>query len=263
MARPIPRVSAVLVGLVLAAGACTGAGDEPAADEAGSNPVTGKVTVFAAASLTDALTELGDAFAAAHPDVDVVFNFAGSSELVAQITDGAPADVFASANLDNMATLEGAEALRSDPVVFTTTQLEIIVGPGNPSGVSGLADLADPDVIVIACVPEVPCGRYANEVLANAGVSVSFKSLEQNVKAVVSKVVLGEADAGIVYATDVIAAGTAAEGVEIPADVNVIAEYPIATLEAAPNPIAAQAFVEFVRSADARVILESYGFDSP
>jgi molybdate transport system substrate-binding protein len=126
-----------------------------------------------------------------------------------------------------------------------------------------VADLTNEDLIVISCAPEVPCGRYAQQILDNAGVTVTFKSLEENVRAVVSKVTLGEADAGIVYVTDVINAGDDAEGVEIPADVNVVAEYPIAVTKEAPNPEAAQAFIDFVLSGEGQAILESYGFVSP
>jgi molybdate transport system substrate-binding protein len=147
--------------------------------------------------------------------------------------------------------------------VFTTNRAQIVVGPGNPTGITGVADLADEDLIVISCAPEVPCGRYAQQILDNAGVSVTFKSLEENVRAVVSKVTLGEADAGIVYVTDVINAGDTAQGVEIPADINVVAEYPIAVTKEASNPEVAQAFIDFVLSVEGQSILGTYGFVSP
>jgi molybdate transport system substrate-binding protein len=240
-----------------------GADDNESSPTTAAPAVEGTVTVFAAASLTDAFTELGTAFEAAYPDADVTFNFAASSELVTQIGEGAPADVFASADLSNMTKLTDAGDNASEPVVFTTNLAQIIVAPGNPSGIAGVADLADEDLIVISCAPEVPCGRYAQQILDNAGVTVTFRSLEENVRAVVSKVTLGEADAGIVYVTDVINAGDAADGVEIPADVNVVAEYPIAVTREAPNPEGAEAFVGFVRSEEGQAILESYGFVSP
>jgi molybdate transport system substrate-binding protein len=202
-------------------------------------------------------------FMAANPDSNVTFNFAASSELVTQIGEGAPADVFASADVSNMTKLTDAGNNATEPVVFTTNLAEVIVERGNPEGITGIADLANEDLIVISCAPEVPCGRYAQEILGNAGVTVTFKSLEENVRAVVSKVTLGEADAGIVYVTDVIKAGDAAEGVEIPADVNVVAEYPIAVTAEAANPDAAQAFVDFVVSEEGQAILTSYGFVSP
>lgn len=241
----------VTVGLVTAG--C--GGDDSSAE--------GDVVVFAAASLTDAFTELGAAFEADNPDTTVTFNFAGSSDLVTQINEGAPADVFASADLNNMTKLTDAGNHASDPEVFTTNLAEILVAAGNPKGIAGVADLANPDLVVISCSPEVPCGRYAQQILDNAAVTVEFKSLEENVRAVVSKVTLGEADAGIVYVTDVINAGDAAEGVEIPADVNITAEYPIVVTKDAPNAEAAEAFVDFVLSDDGQEILESYGFLSP
>ncbi len=247
---------AVLVAFGLLAGGC---GD----DDETATAAIGDVTVFAAASLTNAFTELGDAFTAANPGAKVTFNFAASSELVAQIDEGAPADVFASADTNNMAKLTDAGNYASEPVVFTANLAEIVVAPGNPHGIIGVADLANPDLIVISCAPEVPCGRYAQQILDNAGVVVTFKSLEENVRAVVAKVTLGEADAGIVYATDVLNAGDEAAGVEIPADINVVAEYPIAVTKAAATPQAAQAFVDFVMSDAGRAILESYGFVSP
>jgi molybdate transport system substrate-binding protein len=224
---------------------------------------SGEVTVFAAASLTDAFTELGEAFTVENPELEVRFNFAASSELVTQIGEGAPADVFASADLSNMTKLTDAGNHASEPVVFTTNLAEIIVEPGNPEGITGVADLADDTLLVISCAPEVPCGRYAQQVLDHAGVAVTFDSLEENVRAVVSKVTLGEADAGIVYVTDVLDAGDAADGVEIPAAVNVVAEYPIAVTREAPNPDGAEAFVDFVRSDAGQAILASYGFVGP
>ncbi len=221
------------------------------------------MTVFAAASLTDAFTELGDAFVAANPGAAVTFNFAASSELVTQIGEGAPADLFASADPNNMTKLTDSGNHGSEPVVFTTNRAEIIVAPGNPEGITGVADLADEHLIVIGCAPEVPCGRYAQQILDRAGVSVTLKSLEENVRAVVSKVALGEADAGIVYVTDVVNAGDAADGVVIAGDVNVVAEYQVAVTKGAANPAAAQAFIDFVRSPAGQAILASYGFVAP
>ncbi len=219
--------------------------------------------MFAAASLSAAFTELGEAFMVEYPGTQVTFNFAASSELATQITEGAPADVFASADLANMTKLTAAGGNGSEPAVFARNRAAIIVAPGNPMGITGVADLADDDLIVVQCAPEVPCGKYAAKVFENAGVQVTPKSLEENVKAVVTKVTLGEADAGIVYVTDVAAAGTAAQGVDIPDDINVLAEYPIATTKDAGNPAAAQAFVEFVLSEQGLKILASYGFLAP
>lgn len=238
---------------------------EASTSEAPAGPaVDGDVTVFAAASLTAAFTEIADAFMVENPEANVVLNFAGSSDLVTQITEGAPADVFASADLNNMTKITDASLNTGEPVVFATNIAEIIVGAGNPMGVTGVEDLADPtDLIVVQCAPEVPCGSYAEKIYENAGITVTPASFEENVKAVVTKVTLGEADAGIVYATDVTAAGEDAEGVEIPADINVVAEYPIAPLADAPNADGAQAFIDFVLSEQGRKILASYGFLAP
>ena len=221
------------------------------------------VTVFAAASLTAAFSELGDAFMADHPEAEVRFNFAGSSELVAQIRDGAPADVFASADQANMETLIEAELGSAYPVVFATNAVEFIVEAGNPEGIRSVGDLADDNLVVVQCALEVPCGAYAAEVLASARVNVAPKSFEANVNAVVTKVTLGEADAGIVYRTDVLAAVDQVEGVAIPSDINVVAEYPIAVTATASNPVGAGRFIEFVLSGAGQDILSSYGFGAP
>lgn len=243
--------SAVLVAIV---GAC---GDESAGDAD-----AGEVVVFAAASLTETFTEIGEQFTAGSGD-EVRFNFAASSELVAQIIEGAPADVYASADLDNMARLTDAEGNAAEPVVFARNRAAIVVAPGNPLGISGVDELTDPDLIVVTCAPEVPCGTYATQVFGNAGVEVTADSYEENVKAVVTKVSLGEADAGIVYATDVRAAGDDATGVPIPDDVNVVAEYQMVVTADAPNPDAAQAFVDFVLGEAGQAILTDDGFVSP
>jgi molybdate transport system substrate-binding protein len=148
-------------------------------------------------------------------------------------------------------------------VVFAKNRLQIIVEPGNPKGIATVADLANPDLVVVTCAPEVPCGKYAATLFTNAGVTVTPKSLEENVKAVVTKVTLGEADAGIVYRTDVTATDGTADGVDIPDDINVTAEYPIATTKTAANPDGAAAFTEFVVSAAGQKILAGYGFLAP
>lgn len=240
-------------------------GASAATDASGATvaAASGEVVVFAAASLTDAFTELGDAFMAANSDASVVLNFGASSELVAQIVEGAPVDVYASADLDNMAKLTAAGANATDPVVFANNLSEIVVAPGNPLAITGVEDLADDDLILVVCAPEVPCGTYASEIFDNADVAPTPDSYERNVRAVLTKVTIGEADAGIVYATDVSAAGDDAGGVEIPADLNVVAEYPIAITTEASNPEGAQAFVDFVVSDAGRSILAGYGFTSP
>jgi molybdate transport system substrate-binding protein len=239
-------------------------GNSSSGSVAGGSPAAnGEITVFAAASLTEAFTELEEAFEEEHPAVEVTVNFAGSSDLVAQITDGAPVDVFASADLANMAELVDADGHGAAPVIFATNVAEILVEPGNPAGITDVADLADSDLVVVQCAPALPCGTYAEQVFDNAGVTVTPKSFEANVRAVASKVILGEADAGIVYRTDVIAAGDAASGVAIPDDVNVVAEYPIVATADAANPSAARSFIDFVIGPIGQDILVGHGFGAP
>lgn len=229
--------------------------------DAATEPET--VTVFAASSLTDAFTELGTRYEALKPGVDVVLNFAGSSELATQIGQGAPADVFAAADQTSMTALAATGGTASEPAVFATNRAAILVAAGNPTGITGVADLADPELIVVVCSPQVPCGSYAQQVFAAVGATVTPRSFEENVKAVVAKVVLGEADAGIVYASDLVTVDDRAQGVEIPDESNVVARYPIATTREGPNPDGAQDFVDFVLSDGGRAILASYGFGPP
>jgi molybdate transport system substrate-binding protein len=222
----------------------------------------GDITVFAAASLTDAFTDLGTTFESENPDVSVEFNFGASSALREQILAGAPADVFASANTSNMdQVVDGGAA--TDPENFVTNQLEIAVPAGNQAGVTRLDDFANPDLLIGLCAEEVPCGELGREALANAGVTPSVDTNEPDVRSLLTKVEAGDLDAGIVYITDVMAAGDAVEGIDIPADENVIATYPIAALTDAANAEVADAFVAFVLSDGGQEILDSYGFDAP
>lgn len=216
-------------------------------------PSDDDVVVFAAASLTDAFGEIADAYTAETGD-EVVVSFAGSSDLASQIGEGAPADVFASADLTNMADVDPDGSAR----VFATNGAEIVVEPGNPHAISTLADLADPDLLVVVCAEQVPCGAYTTEVLDRAGVDLTPVSFESNVKAVLTKVVLGEADAGIVYATDVAAADDTVDGVPIADEFDVEATYPIVALDAAGD-----AFVDFVLDDRAQQILREHGFGAP
>ena len=234
-----------------------------AADTGGGGGDREGITVFAATSLTEAFTEVGTAFEATEDGAPVEFSFDASSALVTQITEGAPADVFASADTANMDKLTAEELNGTDPVVFATNLLTIIVPAGNPAGVTGVEDLANPDLNVVLCAEEVPCGNYANQILDSAGVEVTPVSLEENVRGVVTKVTSGEADAGMVYVTDVTAAGDEAEGVEIPEDINVVAEYPIAAVAESGNQAVGEAFIEFLTGDDGQAILASYGFGPP
>jgi molybdate transport system substrate-binding protein len=240
--------------------ACGSGGTEA---DASSGDVSGELVVFAAASLTDAFDEVGAAFVEANPDVEVVVNHAGSQTLASQIGDGAPADVFASADTAHMEAVAAGGHLAGEADGFATNRLEIAVEAGNPLGIGGLADLADPDVVLVLPAEEVPAGRYARTALEAAGVGVTPASLERDVRAALSKVELGEADASVVYASDIVAADGRAEGVAIPAEHNVRATYPLAVLADAPNPTAAAAFVAFVLSEAGQRILASHGFTAP
>jgi molybdate transport system substrate-binding protein len=254
----LPSWLAALTVAVLAA-AC-GSGD---ATGDATGDVSGDLIVFAAASLSDAFDELSDAFVDANPDVDMVFNHAGSQTLASQINEGAPADVFASANTTQMDAIAAADDLAADPEIFTTNLLEIAVEPGNPLGIGDLEDLADPDLVLVLPGEEVPAGQYARQALEAARVEVSPSSLEQDVRAALSKVELGEADASIVYASDIVASDGRADGVAIPPEHNVTAAYPIVVLADTPNPAAAEAFVTFVLSDAGQGILTAYGFTPP
>jgi molybdate transport system substrate-binding protein len=238
-------------------------GAAAASARTGANALDGDITVFAATSLSESFTAVGDAFSAANPGVDVTFSFDASSALVQQIVEGAPADVFASADTTTMDTLTDAVLDGSEPVLFATNLMTIIVAPGNPLGITGVADLTDPDVSVVVCAPEVPCGSYAEQIFAAAGIDVTPVSFEQNVRGVATKVTAGEADAGLVYVTDVTAAGDAAEMVAIPGDINVVAQYPIATVAASQNPEAGEAFIDFLTGPEGQDILARHGFGPP
>jgi molybdate transport system substrate-binding protein len=249
------RLAAVGAALALLLAAC-GGGDSGGSSGAGS---ANEIKVFAAASLTAAFTELGRSYTAAE-GTRVTFNFAGSQALATQIQQGAPADVFASADLANMGKIKD---LVGTPQSFASNRLQILVEKGNPKTISGLDDLAGPDLKVVLAAPDVPAGKYAAEALAKANVTVKPVSQEDNVKAVVTKVSLGEADAGIVYVTDVTAGGDKIEGVDIPRDQNVTATYPIATVKATKAQDKARAFLDLVLSDQGQQVLKKYGFLPP
>ena len=255
------RVLIAVAGLVLAA--CGGSPSTASTPTANPDTVAGPTNVFAAASLTTAFKDEGTAFQTKHPNANVMFNFAGSAALVASINNGAPADVFASADMPNMQKVMTAGNTISQPANFASNKLQIVVAAGDPKGIKGLSDLANPSTVVILCAPAVPCGNYANQALTRAGVKVTPKSQEQDVNAVITKVSTGEADAGIAYVTDVKAAGTKVQGVDIPDDQNVIASYPIATVRGGANPRGGQAFIDFLLSSSGQAILANYGFTKP
>ena len=265
MRRPAVLVAASIAGASALAG-CAGSpsGGAAGAAAAPTSPsrLSGTITVLAAASLTEAFGALGRQFETAHPGTRVRFSFGASSSLATQITQGAPADVFASASGTSMDQVVAARAA-DNPTTFARNRMEIAVPPGNPARIATVADLARPGVKVVLCAAVVPCGSTAREVLANAKVTVRPVSLEADVKSTLAKVQLGEADAGVVYVTDVQAAGTRVTGVQIPAGVNAFTAYPIDTLAASGNPALAAAFKGYVLSADGQGVLAADGFAAP
>jgi molybdate transport system substrate-binding protein len=248
--------------LALTALLLTGCGS-PAPATTGGTGVTGQVTVFAAASLTESFKQLGADFEAANPGVEVTFNFAGSSALAQQINQGAPADVFASAAPANMKQVTDTGAVTAAPTTFAKNTLQIAVPKGNPGKVTGLADFAKADLKIALCAEQVPCGAAARKVFEAAKVTPAPDTLEQDVKAVLTKVSLGEVDAALVYRTDVKAAGDAVEGEDFAEASSAVNDYPVAPLAKAPNAVAAKAFVDYVLSEKGRKVLSEAGFAAP
>jgi len=254
-------IAGVAASVIAVLSGCVDASADPGAAETAGAPA-GELTVFAAASLQGAFDELAAAFESVHPDVDVrPIVYDGSSTLVAQLAEGATADVFASADESTMA--KGVdEGLVADAQVFATNTLVVAVPAGNPGDVEELADLADEHVTVVLCAVEAPCGAASQRLLGNAGVSVRPASFEQNVTAVLTKVAAGEADAGLVYATDV-KNDSDVESFVPEGAADVVNRYPIAALDRATNPAAAAAFVAFVRGPEGQAVLAKHGFGAP
>jgi molybdate transport system substrate-binding protein len=246
--------------LVLAA-----CGTSTSPGSAGSTPATrlsGSLTIFAAASLTEAFDDDKTRLTRSNPGLSITYSFAGSQALVAQVQSGAPADVIATADQTSMQKLVTANLVET-PRDFARNLLEIVVGPGNPKGVKGLADLARPDLRVVLEDPSVPAGKYGRQALDRQGVKVSPVSLELDVKSELQKVETGEADAGIVYVTDVRSAGARVSGVAIPMEQNVVATYPVAVVSSTANHALAQAFVDQLVGGVGQDALTSRGFLSP
>lgn len=266
--RPPVGAAVIVVVLAVLTAGCSPPGTETAGSRDGnkaspaSGQPSGDLVVFAAASLTEAFRELAEAFETAHPQVTVRLNLAGSQQLAGQLVEGAPGDVFASADLVQMRRVAGAGLLASPPEVFAGNELRIVVEDGNPHHIGGLADLARRELIVVFAAPHVPAGRYARAALDHAGVDVHADSLEVDVRQVVAKVALGEADAGVVYATDVAATDGEVDEVALPAAHQITARYAIAALSGSANTRAAKAFVRFVQTRG-RSILAGHGFRRP
>lgn len=265
----VPRIAlAALVAASVAVLSACGAGS-PDADPADTSPpdeatsaLSGELTIYAAASLRTAFDRLAEDFEAANPGVDVLpIVYDGSSTLATQLVEGASADVFASADENNMQTVLD-DGLASSADLFATNTLVIAVPTGNPGGVEGLEDLADDSLTVVLCAPEVPCGAASQTLLAGAGLDVTPASLEQNVTAVLTKVAADEADAGLVYATD--ASGEPAVEAIVPEGADeVVNRYPITALSGSANPDAAAAFVAFVLGPQGQAVLAELGFGGP
>ncbi|WP_434094144.1 molybdate ABC transporter substrate-binding protein [Nonomuraea wenchangensis] len=267
MSRRLPRWAIALpVALALAGLSGCGSGEPAAAPAAGSSSAAGggaeEVTVFAAASLTGTFTELGKTFEAAHPGTTVRFNFGSSATLAQQIVQGAPADVFAAASPATMKTVTDA-SLAASPVTFVRNKLQIAVPKDNPAKVDELKDLTDAKVKVALCAEQVPCGAAAVKALDAAGLKVTPVTLEQDVKATLTKVELGEVDAALVYRTDVIASAGKVTGIEFPEADQAINDYPIATLAKAPAGDLARQFVNLVLSQQGKDVLTKAGFEAP
>ena len=261
--RHRPRVAILALLTVAALGACSTQAETSTTATSGSGTaptVTGSVTVFAAASLTEAFKQIGKDFEAANPGATVTFSFAGSSALATQINQGAPADVFASAAPSNMKTVTDAGNADGTARVFVRNQLVIAVPKGNPKHIKGLSDLTPSGVKVALCAEQVPCGAAARTALGAANVSITPVTLEQDVKAALSKVKLGEVDAALVYRTDARAASSDVDGIEFPESAKAINDYPIVVLSRSGNKPAAVAFVAWVMSDKGQAVLANDGF---
>ena len=266
MIRRSPWLVGAVAGLSAVLAACSSG---PAANKATGNTTTsaapaisGSINVLAAASLTKAFSAARQPLEAAHPGLNITYDFAGSNTLVSQIENGAPADVFASADTANMTRLVDAGLVEA-PVVFARNKLEIAVAPGNPKHISGLADLAKSGVTVVLEAPGVPAGDYARSVLARLNIRVTPRSLETDVKSALAKVASGEADATVVYVTDVIAAGASVSGVPVPDSSQPSITYPIAVVKASTHQAAAKAFILSATSGDVQRALVAAGFLPP
>ncbi|GAA3136975.1 molybdate ABC transporter substrate-binding protein [Streptomyces rameus] len=252
---------------LMALSACSSSSDSKDASASppasASRKLSGNITVFAAASLKESFSALAKEFESRHPGTKVDFNFGGSDTLAASITGGAPADVFAAASPKTMKIVTDKGDAAGTPATFVRNQLEIATLPGNPDKVSSLKDLTKSGLKVVLCDKTVPCGSAAQKALDAGGVKITPASYEQDVKSALTKVELKEADAAVVYKTDVKAAGGKVEGVEFPESANAVNDYPIVLLKKAPNAETAKAFIALVRSAEGQKVLSGAGFLKP
>jgi molybdate transport system substrate-binding protein len=259
---PSRRLALIPALVVLCAG-CTGPGGDAGRTPTRTPTINGEVLVSAAASLTDAFAEIEAAFEVAYPGTDVILNFGPSSGLREQILEGAPVDVFASANTANMDQVAAEGLVTGEARIFAHNRLAIAVPAGNPAGITGPADFGREELLIGLCAATAPCGDFARMALTRAGVDPALDTNEPDVRALLTKLGAGELDAGIVYVSDVAAAGGEVEAIEIPDEANVVADYPIAAITHSPNPGAAAAFVDFVVSNAGERILADHGFEAP
>jgi molybdate transport system substrate-binding protein len=227
------------------------------------NDSDSSITVYAAASLRDTFTAIGEQYTAQHPGTSVEFNFAGSSDLVTQLTQGADADVFASADTKNMDKAADAGLLAGDPVNFASNTLTIVTAPGNPKSIGSFSDLSRPGLAVVACAPPVPCGAATQRVEDQTGVTLNPVSEESSVTDVLNKVTSGQADAGLVYVTDAREAGAKVTTVNFPEAAGAVNIYPIAVLNGSPQVEAARQFVDLVTGEAGQRVLAEAGFAKP
>ena len=251
-------ITAVLAAVLAGCGGGTSSGS--VSSGSGDAQQSRTLTVFAAASLTDTFTAIEKQFETENPGVDVRINFAGSSDLAQQIVNGAPADVFAAANDSTMRTVTDAGLVAGTPTVFATNVLQIATAPGNPKGIASFADLARPDLSVVVCAPQVPCGSAAQQIEQATGVMLHPVSEEQDVRSVLGRVQTGNADAGLVYVTDVRSAGAGVQGVSFPEADRAVNDYPIADLTSAPEPDLARKFMDLVTGDFGTKTLQDAGF---
>jgi molybdate transport system substrate-binding protein len=261
----IRALAAGAVGLALLVAGCGGGSTPPAAAPTSAPAATPaqNLTVFAAASLNETFTALGKQFQTDNPGATVKFNFAGSSDLAQQIVNGAPADVFAAASDATMKTVTDGGAAAGEPVIFAKNVLQIATAPGNPKGIATFADLAKPDLKVVVCAPQVPCGAAATKIEQATGVTLAPVSEEPDVKSALGKVTSGDADAGLVYVTDVAAAGPSVQGVTFPEATQATTNYPIVVTADAPQPELAAKFQQLVTGALGQKTLAAAGFTAP
>ncbi|WP_408632917.1 molybdate ABC transporter substrate-binding protein [Mycolicibacterium mengxianglii] len=255
------RVFAVVAGILAAA--ALNAGCSGTATDQNATETPSAIRVFTAASLTASFTELGTLFEDSHPGTRVTFNLAGSSELVTQLTQGAPADVFASADVKNMAKAVDAGLAAGPPIDFAANTLTIVTTPGNPKGITAFADLSRPGTSVVVCAPQVPCGSATETVEHVTGVKLHPVSEESAVTDVLGKITSGQADAGLVYVTDARGAGDKVTEVAFPESSQAVNTYPIAVLTDSTHPATAQEFVDFVTGPTGRKVLSEAGFTAP